>query len=278
MSYKSVQTIVTDPNVTWSGLDAALTTAQKAEAHLDVLCIGVDRTPTAHLYAGANALIQQDARQEAERLSVELTTAVEQRLAGETVLWSCDAHAIHLPLLNKFVASRARFADLVVLPQPYGEGRSVDFEVVTEAALFDGQVPIIVCPDDETVRDFDTVVIGWNESPEALTAIRAALPLLKAAKRVDIAIIDPPTHSPDRSDPGGMLSTMLARHGVNAGISVLAKPLPRVSDVMLRHLADVNADLLVMGAYGHSRFRESILGGATRDMLEHMTTPVFMAH
>jgi nucleotide-binding universal stress UspA family protein len=71
---------------------------------------------------------------------------------------------------------------------------------------------------------------------------------------------------------------MLVRHGVKAEVSVLAKTRPSVSDVLVRHLRDQNADLLVMGAYGHSRFREAILGGATRDMLEMAEGPVFLAH
>jgi len=75
-----------------------------------------------------------------------------------------------------------------------------------------------------------------------------------------------------------MLSQYLARHGVHAEVSVLAKTLPRTSEVLSRHARDENADLIVMGAYGHSRFREAILGGATRNMLEMADIPVFMAH
>jgi nucleotide-binding universal stress UspA family protein len=71
---------------------------------------------------------------------------------------------------------------------------------------------------------------------------------------------------------------MLARHGVNCEVSVLAKTLPRTSDTLLRHARDKNAQMIVMGAYGHSRFRESILGGATRNMLEMAELPVLMAH
>jgi nucleotide-binding universal stress UspA family protein len=108
--------------------------------------------------------------------------------------------------------------------------------------------------------------------------VRAALPILKESEVVNIAIINPPTHAPDRSDPGGALSQMLSRHGVHAEVAVLAKSLPRISDVIARHVSDQNADLLVMGAYGHSRFRESILGGATRNMLKMAETPVLMAH
>ena len=75
-----------------------------------------------------------------------------------------------------------------------------------------------------------------------------------------------------------MLCQMLVRHGVKAEVSVLARSLPRVSDVLARHVTDVDAGLMVMGAYGHSRFREAILGGATRNMLEKATVPVLMAH
>jgi nucleotide-binding universal stress UspA family protein len=95
---------------------------------------------------------------------------------------------------------------------------------------------------------------------------------------VNIAVIDPPNYGPERSDPGGALCQMLVRHGVKAEVSVLAKTMPRVSEVLVRHVRDQNADLLVMGAYGHSRFREAILGGATRDMLELAQGPVFLAH
>ncbi len=108
--------------------------------------------------------------------------------------------------------------------------------------------------------------------------MRAALPLLKAADLVNIAIVDPSSHGPERSDPGGALSQLLSRHGVKTEVSVLAKTMPRVSDVLNRHVRDTDADMMVMGAYGHSRFREAILGGTTRNMLEQAEVPVFMAH
>ena len=110
------------------------------------------------------------------------------------------------------------------------------------------------------------------------TAIRKALPFLTKADTARIIVIDPPQHGPERSDPGGMLAQMLARHGVKCEIDVLSKTMPRVSDILNRHATDTAADMIVMGAYGHSRFREAILGGATRNMLEKATVPVFMAH
>ena len=71
---------------------------------------------------------------------------------------------------------------------------------------------------------------------------------------------------------------MLARHGVRADVATLAKTLPQTSDILNRHVSDINADMVVIGGYGHARLREAILGGATRGMLETATVPVFMAH
>ncbi|WP_370159027.1 universal stress protein, partial [Salipiger bermudensis] len=150
---------------------------------------------------------------------------------------------------------------------------------VTEGALFEGQTPVLVVPDTVTPTATPSrVVIGWNESNEALRAVRASLPLLKSAENVHVVVIDPPQHGPNRSDPGGALSQFLARHGVRTEIDVLSKTMPRVSDVLCRHVQDLDADMIVMGAYGHSRFREAILGGATRNMLEQAEVPVFLAH
>ena len=120
-----------------------------------------------------------------------------------------------------------------------------------------------------------TQASAGNRAPGAA---RRALPFLKRAELVTITVIDPPAHGPERSDPGGLLCQLLTRHGVKAEVQVLARTLPRISDVLARHCRDINADLLVMGAYGHSRFREAILGGATRNMLEQTEVPVFMAH
>ena len=177
------------------------------------------------------------------------------------------------------MAQRARFADLVVLARPYGAGKGADSEAVVEAALFEGRVPVVVLPakglpENPVPR---RVVLAWNQSAEAMAATRQSLPFLKSADKVDITVIDPPQHGPERSDPGGHLCQMLVRHGVKAEVSVLAKSLPKVSEVIARHVADIDADLLVMGAYGHSRFREAILGGATRAMLEQAQVPVLMA-
>ncbi|WP_347311309.1 universal stress protein [Defluviimonas sp. SAOS-178_SWC] len=279
MAFKSILTIVTDPKGAASQIDAAVALARREDAHLDVLCIGVDRTQTGYYYAGATAILTQEAYNQAKEEAAAAEAAVRERLKPEDIRWGVDTAVAQIGALGGPVAMLARFSDLVVLSKPYGKSGNQAAEAILEAALFEGRAPVLVLPDGYEAADFGKrVVLAWNQSDEALIATRAAMPLLKAATAVDITIIDPPSHGPERSDPGGMLSQLLARHGVHAEVSVLAKTLPKTSEVLSRHGRDINADLIVMGAYGHSRFREAILGGATRNMLEMAEVPVFMAH
>lgn len=280
MAYKTITTIVTDMAAAEAQLETAIQVARRREAHLEVICLGVDRTQTGYYYAGAAAFVQQEAIECCQQEAKDLETAVQNRLASEDIRWSSEAIVVQIGAIGAVVGMRTRFSDLVISGRPYGEGRAnLELEAVVEAALFDGQAPVLLVPDSYRGSvPARRVVVAWNQSDEALSAVKKALPVLKAAELVDITVIDPPAHGPERSDPGGQLSQFLARHGVKAEVSVLAKTMPRISDVLNRHVRDTSADLVVMGAYGHSRFREAILGGATRHMLELAETPVFMAH
>lgn len=279
MGYETILTVLTSADLSASALEAAIELAQRQDAHLDILCLGVDRTQTGYYYAGTNAIVMQETLQRAQDDASEITTAVTDRMKSESIRWSQESAVAQVAGVAHLVGHRSRYADLVIMPKPYGDQKAVEDEAVVEAALFDGRAPVLVIPSDFDAASFGSnVVVAWNQSAEALTAVRAALPVLQNAGNVHIAIIDPPQHGPDRSDPGGMLSQMLGRHGVKSEISVLAKTMPRVSDVLCRHVRDVGADLVVMGGYGHSRLRESLLGGATRDMLETAEVPVLMAH
>lgn len=279
MGFKTLLSVTTDRALQAHTLESAIALARGLDAHLDVLCLGVDRTQTGYYYAGANAMVLQETLTRASAEADELAVLARQILDKTETRWSLDHGVAQLSDIGRHVAARARFSDLVVLPIPYGEGRGIELEPVLEGALFEGHVPVMVVPNGVTVPIRPKrVALAWNESNEALRAARAALPLLKTAEQVHVVVIDPPRHSPNRSDPGGMLSQFLARHGVKPEVDVLSRTLPRVSDVLLRHSADIDADMVVMGAYGHSRVREAILGGATRDMLEQAKVAVFMAH
>lgn len=282
MAYKTLTTIVTSAEEAAATVGAAAQLALALDAHLDILCLGIDRTQIGYSYVGTGGgVLLQIAmdRAEADARSAETAARAAATLQPVNLRWSVETVVAQTGGLGDLVALRARFADLVVLPKPYGKGRGSEAEAALEAALFEGQAPVLVLPDGPAAAELPRrIVIGWNQSREAMVAVRRALPLLKRAQMVNITVIDPPQHGPERSDPGGALCQMLVRHGVKAEVSVLARTMPRIADVLTRHLRDMNADLLVMGAYGHSRFREAILGGATRNMLEQAELPVLMAH
>lgn len=263
-------------------LDRAGRFAQACDAHLDALALGVDRVQVGYSYVETGSSLPMIALERAEADARALEKAMRAALSrqGPTLRWSCEAAVTQLGALTELVSSRLRFADLVVLDLPYGPGRGPEEEAILETALFDAGAPVMVLPNADNGRDLakpKRVVLGWNQSREALAATRAALPLLQQAESVSVTVVDPPAYGPERSDPGGLLCQMLVRHGVRAEVVVLAQSAPRVSDALARHARDLDADLLVMGAYGHSRFREYLLGGATRDMLEGASVPVLMA-
>lgn len=279
MTYKTILTVLTDKNTAAAPLAQAAALANHLSGHTDALCLGVDRTQTGYYYAGANAMVLQETLARAQSEAEEVLEVAKSTLSKSGVRWSAEDGVAQIADLGRHVAHHARFSDLVVVGRPYGKDRGAEAEPIVEAALFEGHAPVLVVPDNgRTIGKPKTVMVAWNESEEAMTAIRKALPFLKAAELVRIVVIDPPQHGPERSDPGGMLSQFLARHGVNCEIDVLSKTMTRVSDILNRHATDTESDMIVMGAYGHSRFREAILGGATRNMLEQAKVPVFMAH
>lgn len=277
MAYKTILTVLTAERQ-MPQLEAALTLARAEDGHLEVFCLGVDHTQTGYYYAGASAYVFQESIDRAMEQAAALEEAIRNRLRGEDVRWSLDSAVAQIGGVGSLIGSRARFADLTVLGKPYGDGRPADSEAVVEAALFEGCCPVLIVPDAGLPEDYDHhILLAWNQSSEALAAARRALPLLMRAKAVEVSVVAPPPTGSERSDPGGALGQWLTRHGVRAEIAVLAKTMPRVSEVLVRRALETGATMIVMGAYGHSRFREAILGGATRNMLEQAEIPVLMA-
>ena len=120
-------------------------------------------------------------------------------------------------------------------------------------------------------------MICWDGGRAAARAVADALPLLKKAKQVEVVII---SDKPGKNDevPGADLGQHLARHGLKVDVKRITSPDIDVPSTILSHAADLSADMIVMGGYGHSRLREFVLGGATLGLLESMTVPVLMSH
>ena len=123
------------------------------------------------------------------------------------------------------------------------------------------------------------LLVAWNGSREAGRAVEEALPLMRASSAVTVLLVDPDDEFADVEFAQDLVAH-LGRHGLNARTQVIRRELATlaVSDTILTQVAELDADLLVMGAYSHSRFREIILGGVTRDILRDMNVPVLMAH
>lgn len=269
MAYKSLLTIISDCASVAQVLAVSTALAQREEAHLDVLCVGVQ---------GGQSGEALGAKLGVAALELLVTTQLAEAGGRATV----ENVALHACGLAELVARQARFSDLVILAKPYGNHAPALAALLAEAALFRAKVPVLILPPSrslfavEAVALGQHVVVGWNQSAAALAAIRAALPLLRAAVHVTIAIVDPQPDSVERSDPGGALSQMLAWHGVRADVAVLGRSglvrsRARVADVLACVLRDKAADLLVMGAEGLA------LRGTTRDMLELAEVPVLVA-
>lgn len=279
MAYKSLLTLLSNTADADLLLMSAGQLAEKFDAHLDVICLGIDEVQMGYYFAGADAVLQQQALNLAHERSVELTKHAKAVMAKSDLRYAVHGAVMQFGALNDMVAEVARFADLVVLPKPYGETASPEKETILEAALFSAHAPVLVVPEEGIPEGFGgRVLVGWNAGNEALRAIRAALPMLQHAERTNVAVVDPPAHSPSNADPGQAVSTLLDRHGVQVEISVLAKTLPRISEVLFNQARDIDASLIVAGAYGHSRLRQSIMGGATRDLLTKSEVPLLLAH
>jgi nucleotide-binding universal stress UspA family protein len=176
--------------------------------------------------------------------------------------------------LNHIVKEACRFSDMAVLPRPNRARHET--EAMFDAVLFGTALPILLCngPDAPACK---RVIIAWDGSDQALVATRAALPLLRQAQAVSIVMVDPPHSSAGRFAPGECLATFLSRHDIDCDIDLLPRMKERTSDVLKQHLRDSQSDLLVMGAYGHSRLRESLLGGVTHELMQSSDVPLFLA-
>ncbi len=178
------------------------------------------------------------------------------------------------------LATQAMYADLVVVSQrdPAGAHETKD-AAVPEYVAMHAPCPVLVLPwAGEHAPAFERMLVAWNASPEAARAVRQALPFLQRAKQVEIAILQHDAgQGPPQGDAGARIAEFLGRHGVRVHL----RRQPAAGDVgeTLLSLADESgAGLLVLGCYGHSRFRQLVFGGVSRTVLRHLTLPALMAH
>lgn len=248
------------------------------DAHLSVLVLAVAAPPPAGEYAAmASDVWARERKEDAERLDAR-TEAVSKLVAALPVPGDVASDYVEQAWADDAIGRRARYTDLV-LAGPGLRDNPTLWDKMLEGVLFSSGTPLLLVPQGVTpsLRP-ERVTVAWDARPEASRAVRAALDLIVGAKEVSLALVDPVAgNAVYGEEPGADLATYLSRHGARVTVDRLPSQGRSVADILRRHATDKDAELMVMGAYGHSRLRERLFGGVTKSMLEQPPVPVLMA-
>jgi nucleotide-binding universal stress UspA family protein len=251
---------------------------EQIAGHLSVLVLSIASPPPIGDYGAVISDAWVQGRQaELDRLKAR-AVAVGALLAAMPVSADISSDNAETAAADDIVGQRARYADLTMagpelLCNEYLRGK------VIEGALFSSGKPLLLVPDgSRPTLQPKRIAVAWDSRIEASRAVREALELMKSADEVRLVLVDPVESGYGHGEePGADAAAYLARHGVNVIVDRLPGMGQATASVLRRHVVDAAADLLVMGAYGHSRLRERIFGGVTRSMLEAPPLPILMA-
>lgn len=252
--------------------------ADREQVHLSAIVIScVPSPPVADRAVDVTALYAVAWDEELDRLNARADglrqKLAERGLSGEVLAVYCLQGSI-----AEEVGKHARYADITVI------GRNMlkdDFfrKRVLDGALFASPAPVLLAGEASTTLRPKTVLVAWNATLEAGAAVRSALDMLAHAESVHLAVVDSDARPYTMGEePGADMARFLARHHVKVTVDSLASGGNDPALVLQRHARDIGAELIVMGAYGHSRMRERFFGGTTETMTRNIGTPVLMAH
>jgi nucleotide-binding universal stress UspA family protein len=280
MSFRDLLVLVDQGRNGRERVDLAARIARDFEAHLTGLYVGVPLPLQLAVLSELPVEVSEmherasrEAAEGAEALFRERMAAAEPTLSAEWRSAEGDP--------GEVASLHARYADLAIVGQadPDGSAPGTTPDLPERVILGAGR-PALVVP---YVGRFESVgrrvLVAWNASREATRAVNDALPFLKRAARVTVLSVNPRSGvDAHGAIPGADIALHLARHDVTVEAATVATDDVRVDDMLLSQASDMEADLIVMGAYGHSRLGELVLGGATRHLLRQITVPVFMSH
>lgn len=259
-------------------LAIAIALCEESGLHLSVLIVEPAPPPPTGEFAAmvSDGWIAQ--RQDGQKRLDDRAAAVTAKLAATALSADVTTAYPELAWADEVVGRRARYADMSLV----GPGLPREDVLGSRAihgALFSSGTPLMIVPAGArpTVAP-KRVLLAWDAGVEAARAMHAALDLLSAAEAVHLTLVDPVEgENGHGAEPGADAATYLARHGCRVSVDRLPSGGKPVSSVLRQHAIDVAADLIVMGAYGHSRLRERMFGGTTKSMIEDAPVPVLFA-
>ncbi len=280
MNYKTILVHVDNGKRSAERIELALHFARTFDAHLvGLFALSTARIPSYALAEASSVIVEAEARHRRE--SAQAAEKAFRAAATRHGLSGAEWRASSRDALAA-VRLSARYADLVIAGQcePDGDGASGVMNDFPEELVLSAGRPILFVPyAGKFAHVGRRVLLAWNSGQEAARAVSDALPLLMRAEAVQVISFNPGEGDADHGEvPGADIGLFLARHGVKVMIEQQTSRNVDVGNQILSRAADLETDLIVMGAYGHTRLRELILGGVTRTLLETMTVPVLMSH
>lgn len=277
--YKTILVHLNDERRVRSVMGPALAIANRFNAHLIGLYVypAMPTAPPVTMPYGGGILssLAHQAKEEAERIH----KAFEEAASGHQIVpeWR-TVKASHSDLAA-IAMDHARAADLVIASQTDPDWDLSPVLDFPERLSLECGRPVLVVPRVGAYGEVGKrVVIAWKNRRESARAVFDAMPLLIGAESVKILTIEGGRHNDADSLPDTEIAAALARHGCRVTTQRSVSPETSVADEILNRVADDASDLLVMGAYGHSRFRELVFGGVTRGIAQHMTVPTLLSH
>lgn len=258
-----------------AAIDYALALAKELGARLDASSPRVSIRKTSHWLAGAMmAGIARELEQRAAAAAAEMETHFDARADKLGVPVSISHFPRHWPAQPGEAVWRGRTSDLCVLPL----SQDADHRLVVEDWLFHTGRPCLIYPNEETTPfSLDTVLLCWDFSRSAARAIADALPLMKQAKSVRMLTVRGEKDLPF-GDLRAPLRDYLSAHAIDCAADEIDVKGTTIGRAILDHASSAGANLIVMGAFGHSRAREFLLGGATKGVLDSTAIPILMSH
>ncbi|WP_374360638.1 universal stress protein [Pseudoduganella danionis] len=275
MSYKTILVQADLPDTVANGVRLASQLANDNEAHLVGFALSGADQAIAQCNAAVAGMVALPTDMSALTEKADALLAGFAKQAQGNGVSSFETRRID-DTPDYAIVMQARYADLLVMPQGDASGTP---SAVLQYVMLHGGKPVLIVPTDTKVEQFGKApLLAWDGGQQAARAINAALPLLKRAGKATLAVFNGTEHyAAHGQQPGADMATYLARQGVQVEVVQKTTKQP-IGTALLELAAELKADLLVMGGYGHSRLREIALGGATRDVLKHMNLPVLMTH